>query len=111
MTQAMRVDQLQAAEQTRVGALQYLIARLEQAERDEVDREQFGKLFSLSTQILELDQETVAQKFKISRPTISRWETGKSAPHPLGRKPVFQLLTKLAKERLRRHTPEAVVSL
>ncbi len=91
------------AEQARVESLRNLIVLLGQAEKADVDRQEFSRLFRLSTHVLELDQETVAQSFRISRPTISRWESGRSAPHPLGRGPVFQLLKKLAKSRLRQH--------
>lgn len=107
MSQALLIEDVRpallAAEQARETGLRELIVLLERAEQADMSRADFTELFSLSVRQLELDQETVARSFKISRPTISRWESGASAPHPLGRKPVFRLLRNVAKEKLRRH--------
>jgi len=105
--------EIKAQEDTRVDSLKLLISLLQKAQKDDLIRQEFAELFSYSVNVLELDQETVARKFKISRPTVSRWETGASAPHQLGRKPVFKFLQKIAKEKLRQHdvTTSALESL
>jgi len=94
---------IKTQEDTRMESLELLISLLQKAQKADLIRQEFAALFSYSVNVLELDQETVARKFKISRPTVSRWETGASAPHQLGRKPVFMLLQKIAKEKLRQH--------
>jgi len=90
-------------EVARKNSLQGLTKILIEAQKIELDRESFGKIFAHAIKVLELSHNEVAREFKISRPTVSRWEAGISAPHPLGRKPVFQLFEKLAKAKLRQH--------
>ena len=108
MTQALAYDDVaahfQEQDAVRVSSLEGLISALQAVQQGDLDREEFSHLFKLAVRVLELDQETVAREFKISRPTVSRWESGASAPHPLGRKPVFQLFGQLAKRKLRQHS-------
>lgn len=90
-------------ERVRVESLNDLVSRLKEAMRYDLDRQEFSLLVRRSRRILELDQYDVSRAFKISRPTVSRWESGESAPHPIGRKPVLQVLRKLAMGKLRQH--------
>jgi hypothetical protein len=98
------LTELRAAERTRAESLRELLDVLAKAERDDVGRDNFSSVFALAVQILELDQESAARAFKTSRPTISRWMSGQSAPHRVGRPSVFRELSKIAKDRLRQHT-------
>lgn len=97
-------------ENTRIVSLNDLVFRLQEAQRNNLERQEFSQLFSYSISTLELDQETVARKFKISRPTVSRWRTGTSAPHQLGRKPVFTTFEKMAKEKIRQYKTSKLAS-
>jgi len=87
----------------RANSLRSLVAALK-AFTEEDTREQFTELFARATRVLEVDDLSLARALRVSRPTISRWAAGKSAPHPLGRKPVFELLIRQAQSRLRRLT-------
>ena len=75
--------------------------QLRLARQTGVARQQFTELFAAALQVLELETDQVARLFKISRPTVSRWTRGISAPHPLGQGPVFQVLEQKASEKLR----------
>ena len=97
-------------ESARVESLRELHDALRDAEREDLSREEFGGLFSLAMKVLELDQELAARMLKASRPTISRWIAGVSAPHPLARPTVFREFRKVAAERLRQHESSALVS-
>ena len=41
---------------------------------------------------LKLSDEDACDLLKVSRPTITRWRIGQTAPHPLGREAVFKVL-------------------
>jgi hypothetical protein len=101
---------LRESEPARVQSLRRLYDTLVEAERADVDRREFSELFSSAMKILELDQEPVARLLKASRPTISRWAAGLSAPHPLARPTVFRELRKVAADRLRQHESAETVS-
>jgi len=98
---------LQRAEHERTVSLGQLIELLEDVAGREIDRETFSQTFAAAIRMLELDHGAAARMFKTSRPTISRWESGQSAPHGLGRPAVFRELRKLAIEKRRRHTTGA----
>lgn len=99
----MLADRFADAERRRVESLDDLRACLSELENREVKREEFCELLSLSLRILELDHDAAATLLMTSRPTISRWVSGHSAPHRLGRPAVFRALRKVAAERLRQH--------
>jgi hypothetical protein len=103
--EAMDFDRFQEEvvthEPVRVGILRDLIDILQTSS---TEKTMFTEVFKLGLKVLELDQEFVAREFKISRPTVSRWVTGISAPHQLGREPVYQALLKIAKAKLRQHS-------
>lgn len=67
----------------------------------ESPRVEFTRRFREAAAVLELTHIDLARKFKISRPTAGRWERGESAPHPLGRKAVFDVLMREAKNKRR----------
>ncbi len=104
MALVLERTELESDERQRAKSLQRLVDALGDAETSELNKGDFAALFALSVRLLELDQKTTARLFKISRPTISRWETGVSAPHPIARPSVFQLLKKVAQEKLRQHS-------
>jgi hypothetical protein len=88
-------------EPARVRVLRNLIYILKTSS---TEKTMFTQVFKSGLEVLELDQEFVAREFKVSRPTVSRWMTGVSAPHQLGRKPVYQALLKIANAKLRQHS-------
>jgi DNA-binding transcriptional regulator YiaG len=98
------VEAEEAAEQARVKSLEQLRDALASAEKVDVERELFHKLFVLAIRVLELDQETAARIMKASRPTVSRWASGQAAPHRVGRPSVFRELRKVANDKLRQHS-------
>jgi len=42
--------------------------------------------------------EELATHLKVSKPTLTRWATGKSAPQPIGRESAIDLLEQMRKE-------------
>ena len=42
----------------------------------------------------------LARTFRISLPTVRRWKSGESAPHPLGQESVFEHLRELQEEKI-----------
>ncbi|MBU8825816.1 hypothetical protein [Mycolicibacterium goodii] len=96
-------DHFVHAEEARVDSLEKLKTYLTEAEQRDVKRDEFSDLFALSLRVLELDHEAAARLFKTSRPTVSRWAAGQSAPHMLGRSAVFRALRKVASDRIRQH--------
>ena len=89
-------------ERSRVTALSELVKILRSFPRD-ADRAQFSRLFDNARSVLELDDIELARAFRVSRPTIGRWARGDSAPHALGREPVFQLLAEISEAKLKHH--------
>ncbi|MGB8502509.1 hypothetical protein [Mycobacterium sp.] len=105
----LAVDDLVKAEGARVKSLEQLRDVLARAEKADVGRDEFQKLFVLAIRVLELDQDTTAGIMKASRPTVSRWASGQAAPHRVGRPSVFRELHKVANERLRQHSSLALL--
>lgn len=68
---------------------------------ESASRVEFTHQFKVAQLILELTDEELAQLFQISRPTVGRWRNGDAAPHPIGWKPVFHSLAKVAKDKLK----------
>lgn len=100
----MAVDDLIEAEETRIKSLERLKELLAQAEKIDVDRNLFRKLFVVAIRVLELDQVATSRITKASRPTVSRWISGHAAPHRVGRSSVFRELRKVAGDKLRQHS-------
>jgi hypothetical protein len=69
----------------------------------DAERAEFARLFDRARSILEIDDTELAGMLKVSRPTIGRWARGDSAPHPLGRGSVLQILADLSQEKIKRH--------
>jgi hypothetical protein len=57
----------------------------------------FPGLIKLAQKLLKLDDLEMSRLLKVSRPTIGRWVRGVSAPHPLARKAIFDVLAKKAR--------------
>lgn len=93
-------------ERTRSGTLAALIDILGRFPEDSTQKD-FSGLFAFTQVVLELDDVELARMFRVSRPTIGRWARGDSAPHPLGRKAVFDSLRDVARAKLRHHKGEA----
>lgn len=72
-------------------------------------RAEFSRLFNRAQLVLETDDLELARLLRVSRPTVGRWTRGESAPHPIGRKPVFMVLAKLAEGKLRIHASHQAV--
>ena len=100
----------QQAEEPRVKSLRDLRDALTDAEKSELERDDFRLLFVAALLVLELDQETAAGVVKASRPTVSRWMSGTAVPHRVGRASVFRELRKVAVDKLKQHnsSPELV---
>jgi hypothetical protein len=90
------------SERSRVDSLRQFVAELDEALKNDISRDKFTALFALAVTVLELDDEAAALRFKTSRPSISRWTNGQSAPHAVARPYVFRELRKVANERIRR---------
>jgi DNA-binding transcriptional regulator YiaG len=106
----LAVDNLAEAEEARVKSLEQLRDILAQAEKIDVERELFHRLFVLAIRVLELDQDTAARIMKASRPTVSRWASGQAAPHRVGRSSVFRELRKVANDKLRQHSSASAMA-
>ena len=58
-----------------------------------MDNFTFTKLFK--EKVKGLDHTKIVRELKISKTTFDRWESGKSAPHNIGRQAVFDALDKM----------------
>jgi DNA-binding transcriptional regulator YiaG len=85
--------------------LSNLIDALEKypARADRLDRTWFADLIKSAQKVLELEDDELADRLGVSRPTIGRWVRGETAPHPIGRPGVLRVLAKWANEKLRFH--------
>lgn len=63
---------------------------------DSQDTEMFHELLQRAMSLLNLGDKDLAHQFNVSRPTVSRWRTGKNAPHPAMRTPIYSWLAKKA---------------
>jgi DNA-binding XRE family transcriptional regulator len=61
----------------------------------------FQSLLTYAQNMLELEDTELAKMLQVSRPTINRWVTGRTAPHPLARRAVMDALSKVIGERKR----------
>jgi hypothetical protein len=95
-------------DRARSATLQSLVVLLKDFSND-APREEFTRVFALSQKVLELDDSALARMFRVSRPTVGRWARGESAPHPIGRRPVFDSFIDIAKAKLKYHV-DAVAS-
>jgi transcriptional regulator with XRE-family HTH domain len=99
---SLAADLVSEHEAERVKMLELLAGTLRSFNGVE-DREAFSRLFHAAQTILEFDDLELARALRVSRPTVSRWTRGESAPHPLGREPALRLLADMADAKLRRH--------
>jgi len=79
-------------------ALDELVGNLENACKSDSEVD-FPGLIKVSQQLLLLDDLEMSRLLMVSRPTIGRWMRGISAPHPLGRSAIFDVLVKKARAR------------
>jgi hypothetical protein len=93
-----------SAEASRAEVLRNLIHALQsypaRSDRRE-DRERFAELLESAQIVLEVEDEELADRLGVSRPTIGRWVRGETAPHPIGRPGVLLELADWASERLK----------
>ena len=95
-------------ERTRVQTLQQLLEALGSFEAGSDDDVEFAALFCDAQTILELDDYELGNLFRVSRPTVSRWARGETAPHAVGRKSIFDVLAEQVETRLKRHSASAL---
>jgi hypothetical protein len=66
--------------------------RSARSQHSEMTRQEFQQQFaSLAVGYSDL---TLAKFFQVQKPCIGRWREGVSAPHPIGRGPIIEALTK-----------------
>jgi transcriptional regulator with XRE-family HTH domain len=75
---------------------------------DRLDRTWFAGLIKQAQDVLETEDDELADRLGVSRPTIGRWERGETAPHPIGRPGVLRVLENLADEKLKFHRKRKV---
>ena len=83
----------------RIKELESFIAEL--TAKNSTDLDLFRGLIGRSQELLALSDSDLSREFTVSRPTISRWKNGVSAPQPLMRKMVLDRLAKKTKGHLR----------
>jgi len=110
VTTAFAIASLVEADEARVKSLQLLRDLLARAEKTDIGDEDFKNLFTAAIRVLELDQDAAAGILRTSRPTVSRWASGRSTPHRVGRPSVFRELHKVASDRLRKHSSAVPIS-
>jgi len=64
-------------------------------------KREFGEVLLEAQSKLELSDLDLAHMFRVSRPTANRWIRGETAPHPIARKPVIDVLVALTRRRLK----------
>ncbi len=69
---------------------------------DTDDTSEFQRLMFSSETTLSLTDDEFARGLKVSRPTVSRWRSGKNAPHPLARPGVIKFLRKRTKHQIKK---------
>lgn len=90
-------------ERAHISSLSSLVNDLANAENRTITNDEFRDTFHKAKQILEIDDQTICRLLKIGRLTMDRWERGETAPHPIGRPPVFNILRKQAVSKLCLH--------
>ena len=74
--------------------LEGLVVRLKNTSRDVF--EEFAPVFGYTLDVLELSDAKFARIFGVSRPTVTRWRNGVTAPHRRMRDTVLTFLETLA---------------
>jgi hypothetical protein len=54
----------------------------------------FSFIINMFTKLSKLGDEYFVEKLNVDIPTVSRWRSGKNAPCPLMKKPVYELIKK-----------------
>lgn len=85
---------------TDVGELMALKGRLQNA-LESADKDLFCSVFADAQRRLRMDDNELAKILQVSRPTVGRWASGVTAPHPIGRKPVLEFLIKRVESSIR----------
>lgn len=62
------------------------------------DSNMFYELINKSFKLLEFSDLDVAVRFGMSKPSVSRWKNGRTAPHPAMRPPAYKWFAKRTKE-------------
>ncbi len=84
---------------SRKGALSSL--RSEALAADPSNDVSFQQILSMCRSILEMPDQSIADGLLVSRPTVSRWVSGKNLPHRAMRKPILDWIASQAGQRLR----------
>lgn len=61
----------------------------------------FQEILSMCRGLLEMPDKKIADELLVSRPTVSRWVSGKNLPHRAMRKPILDWIAGQAGQRLR----------
>ncbi len=73
---------------------------LEIAELEKPSGNEFWAFVDRAVYTINMDQTEIASALRVSKPTLTRWLTGESAPHPVARKPVMDTLMELLEKQL-----------
>jgi predicted DNA-binding transcriptional regulator AlpA len=93
-----------AAQSSREEMLERLVQLLRHYDGyDRSDRSSFAELIRAAQLVLEIDDRELAHRLGVSRPTINRWASGDTAPHPIARPGVVSELEDWANEKLKFH--------
>lgn len=65
--------------------------------------DEFKNILTEGMELLDLADEDCARLFDVSRPTVTRWRNGSTAPHRAMRRLLSDVLKKEATKRLRQH--------
>jgi len=84
----------------RLSVLEGFTVELQQAVSNP-DAADFQQIVSHAVRILSMSDLDMSLMFKVSRPTANRWIRGVTAPHPLGRKSVYDALIEEVRKALR----------
>ena len=68
---------------------------------DITNDDKFRTIIGACRYTLEMSDQEIGDALHVSRPTVSRWINGKSVPHPVMRKPIFDWISAQAARKLR----------
>ncbi len=67
----------------------------------------FHAVAKASEELLLLSDKDLARELRVSRPTVSRWRTGATAPVPFARKMVYDFLIKRTRQAIKMKKPKS----
>jgi DNA-binding transcriptional regulator YiaG len=82
-----------------------IINRIERAGLNLEDDKLFKECILQTMQDIDLNDITLANLLAVSRSTVARWKNGQAVPHPLMKKPVYNILLKLTYDKFQTSIP------